>query len=152
MLQGPSDDSARIVAAAAGRRRRRGSLARAGRIALPPPVRARIPSQIELAAIAAMASGGRIHKHKDEIKLQEDQIELQKSIIDNQENRIEEKVQRQPDSEAAGEAAAARRWSEQRRWEAGRCGACEAGRRLAERAREQGEIERCDALAVGTGE
>ena len=99
-----------------------------------------------------MASGGRIHKHKDEIKLQEDQIELQKSIIDNHENRIKEKVQRQPDSEAAGEAAAARRWSEQRRWEAGRRGACEAGRRLAERAREQGEIERCDALAVGTGE
>ena len=64
-----------------------------------------------------MASGGRIHKHKDEIKLQEDQIELQKNIIDNHENRIEEKVQRQPDSEAAGEAAAARRWSEQRRRE-----------------------------------
>ena len=41
MLQGPSDDSARVVAAAAGRRRRRGSLARAGRFAPESPRDAR---------------------------------------------------------------------------------------------------------------
>ena len=41
VLQGPSDDSARVVAAAAGRRRRRGSLARAGRFAPESPRDAR---------------------------------------------------------------------------------------------------------------
>ncbi|KAF8657672.1 hypothetical protein HU200_059827 [Digitaria exilis] len=50
VLHGPSDDTALVVAAAVGRQRRQGSLARAGRIDLPPSVSARIPSQIKLGA------------------------------------------------------------------------------------------------------